>query len=76
MAVRDDLIIRDAVVFDGTAAARFTGDVGVAGDRIVAVGDLGGATADSEIDAAGMMTARFSAALNACSARRPGVCRP
>ena len=42
MAVRGDLIIRDAVVFDGTAAARFTGDVGVAGDRIVAVGDLAG----------------------------------
>jgi len=57
MALRCDLIIRDAVVFDGTAAPRFTGDVGVAGDRIVAVGDLGGATADAEIDAAGMAIA-------------------
>jgi N-acyl-D-aspartate/D-glutamate deacylase len=53
MALRCDLIIRNAVVFDGTATPRFTGDVGVAGDRIVAVGDLGGATADAAIDAGG-----------------------
>ena len=41
MALRCDLIIRDATVFDGTGAPRFTADVGVTGDRIVAVGDLG-----------------------------------
>ena len=48
-----DLIIRGATVFDGTGAARFTADVGVTGDRIAAVGDLGAARADREIMAAG-----------------------
>ena len=42
MTLRCDLIIRDATVFDGTGAPRFTGDIGVTGDRIAAVGDLGG----------------------------------
>ena len=45
-----DLIIRDATVFDGTGAPRFDADVGVTGDRIVAVGDLGGGQADREVD--------------------------
>ncbi|MGE0419112.1 MAG: amidohydrolase family protein [Acetobacteraceae bacterium] len=53
MALRCDLIIRDATVFDGTGAARRKADVGVTGDRIVAVGDLGGATADREVVATG-----------------------
>ena len=53
MALRCDLIIRDATLFDGTGAARRVGDVGVTGDRIVGVGDLGGATADREIVATG-----------------------
>lgn len=53
MALRCDLIIRDATLFDGTGAPRSTGDVGVSGERIVAVGDLGAATADREIIATG-----------------------
>ena len=53
MALRCDLIIRDATIFDGTGAARRRGDVGVTGDRIVAVGDLGGASADREVMANG-----------------------
>lgn len=53
MTLRCDLIIRDATVFDGTGAARFKGDVGVTGDRIVEVGDLGGASADREVIATG-----------------------
>ncbi len=53
MALRCDLIIRDATLFDGTGAPRSTGDVGVTGERIVAVGDLGGATADREVIATG-----------------------
>jgi N-acyl-D-amino-acid deacylase len=44
-----DLIIRDATVFDGTGAPRFKADVGVAGDRIATVGDLGAASADRDI---------------------------
>jgi N-acyl-D-amino-acid deacylase len=53
MTLRCDLIIRDATVFDGTGAARFKADVGVTGDRIVEVGDLGAATADREVIATG-----------------------
>jgi N-acyl-D-amino-acid deacylase len=53
MALRCDIIIRDATIFDGTGGPRRLGDVGVTGDRIVAVGDLGGATADREIIATG-----------------------
>jgi N-acyl-D-amino-acid deacylase len=53
MALRCDMIIRDATLLDGTGAARRTGDVGVTGDRIVAVGDLGGASADREVVATG-----------------------
>src|SRR5277367_6892035 len=53
MALRCDLIIRDATVFDGTAAPRFKADVGVTGDRIVAVGDLGASSAAQEVVATG-----------------------
>jgi N-acyl-D-amino-acid deacylase len=49
MSLRCDLIIRNATIFDGTGAPRFTADLAVTGDRISAVGDLGGATAEREI---------------------------
>ena len=51
--MRCDLIIRDATILDGTGAPRSQGDVGVTGDRIAAVGDLGAAAADTEIVATG-----------------------
>ncbi len=50
---RHDVVFRNATVIDGTGASRFRADVAVSGDRIAAVGDLGAATADREIDAAG-----------------------
>ena len=53
MALRCDLIIRDATLLDGTGGPRRVGDLGVSGDRIVGVGDLGGATADREVIATG-----------------------
>jgi N-acyl-D-amino-acid deacylase len=53
MSLRCDLIIRDATVFDGTGATRFSGDVGVTGERVTAVGDLGAATTSREIIATG-----------------------
>jgi N-acyl-D-amino-acid deacylase len=53
MPLRCDLIIRDATVFDGTGAPRFTADVGVSGERIAAVGDLGAASAEREVIATG-----------------------
>ena len=53
MALRCDLIIRDATVFDGLGSPRYRADVAVSGDRIVAVGDLGAHAADREVDADG-----------------------
>jgi N-acyl-D-amino-acid deacylase len=53
MALRCDLIIRDATLFDGTGGPRRVGDLGVTGERIVAMGDLGGASADREVIATG-----------------------
>jgi N-acyl-D-amino-acid deacylase len=51
--MRCDLIIRDATIFDGTGGSRIRGDVGVTGDRIVAVGDLGASSGDREVLAEG-----------------------
>ena len=65
MALRCDLIIRDATIFDGTGAPRQRGDVGVTGDRIVAVGDLGGYSADREVIAKGKALEKARARLEA-----------
>ncbi len=51
--LRCDLVIRDATVFDGTGAPRFQADVGVTGDRIAVVSELGAVAADREIVATG-----------------------
>src|SRR5262249_19517593 len=48
-----DVLVRDALVVDGTGAAPFRGDVAVEGGRIAAVGELDGADAGRVIDAAG-----------------------
>lgn len=49
-----DLLIRGGTVIDGSGSqAASAADVGVQGDRIVAVGDLDSATAQREIDATG-----------------------
>ncbi len=53
-----DLAIRGGMVVDGTGAARRRADVGIQGDRIVAVGEVGEAA--EEIDATGLVvTPRF-----------------
>ncbi len=57
MTLRCDLIIRDANVFNGLGSPRVRTDVGVTGDRIVAVGDLGASEADRQIDADGLALA-------------------
>ncbi len=51
-----DLIIRDGTVVDGSGRPRFAADVGIEGDRIVAVGTLG-SDARRTIDAAGRVVA-------------------
>jgi len=45
-----DLLLRNAVIFDGTGGARHRGDVALAGGRIAAVGQLDAADADAIAD--------------------------
>jgi len=52
-----DLLIRGGNVLDGTGNPWFRADVGVLDGRIVAVGDLSGASAARELDATGLMVA-------------------
>jgi len=54
---RYDLLIRAGTVIDGTGADRIRADVGVRDGHIAAVGDLHGARADVELDAAGRIVA-------------------
>ena len=52
-----DLLIRGGRIVDGTGNPWFAGDVGIRGDRIVAVGRLTDASATREIDARGLVVA-------------------
>ena len=57
MTLRFDLLIRNADIIDGTGAPRFAGDIGIRADRIERVGDLGSASARTEIDLGGRVAA-------------------
>ena len=46
-----ELIVRNGVVIDGTGAGRRRADVGITGDRVVAVGEVGRAVGAREFDA-------------------------
>jgi N-acyl-D-aspartate/D-glutamate deacylase len=50
-----DLVISGGLVVDGTGAPARPADVGIRGDRVVAVGDLASATAADRLDAAGLL---------------------
>jgi N-acyl-D-amino-acid deacylase len=52
-----DTIIRGGTIYDGSGGDPFTGDIGMLGDSIAAVGDLSGARAPTEIDARGLAVA-------------------
>jgi N-acyl-D-amino-acid deacylase len=52
-----DTIVRRGTIIDGSGATRFRGDLGIAGDRILAIGDLSRYRAESEIDATGKVVA-------------------
>jgi N-acyl-D-amino-acid deacylase len=49
-----DVVIRNAMIYDGGGGAPVRGDVAIQGDRIAAVGKLGDARGKTEIDAAGL----------------------
>jgi N-acyl-D-amino-acid deacylase len=55
--VQYDVIIRNGTVLDGSGAPRYRGDVAIAGGSIARVGDLAGARAEVDIDAAGLFVA-------------------
>ncbi|MEZ0314633.1 MAG: amidohydrolase family protein [Myxococcota bacterium] len=52
-----DVVIANGRVVDGTGAPWFVGDVGVVGDRIVAIGDLSSAPTKQRIDAKSLVVA-------------------
>lgn len=52
-----DVVIRHVEIVDGTGAARFDGDIGINGDRIARLGDLGGAAGRQDIDGRGLVAA-------------------
>jgi N-acyl-D-amino-acid deacylase len=54
---RLDLVIRGGTLYDGTGQGSRRADVGVTGDRIVAIGDLSGRQAAVTIDATGKAVA-------------------
>lgn len=54
-SARYDVLITNAHIVDGTGAPWYVGDIGIRGERIVAMGDLHGAPAVRRIDAAGLV---------------------
>ncbi len=52
-----DVVLRGGRVLDGSGNPWYRADVGIAGDRIVTVGDLTGARADRTIDISGLYVA-------------------
>ncbi|WP_171020282.1 D-aminoacylase [Hydrogenophaga sp. 2FB] len=52
-----DLLILGGTVIDGTKAPRFDADVGIRGDKIVAIGALRGQPARRTVDASGLIVA-------------------
>ena len=52
-----DIVLAGATVIDGTSAARRQADIGIDGDRITVVGDLGDAPARSRLDVSGLVVA-------------------
>jgi N-acyl-D-amino-acid deacylase len=56
-AVEADIILRGGTVYDGSGDAPVTADVAILGDSVVAVGELSGMSAPSEMDVSGMAVA-------------------
>ena len=56
-APRYDVILRNGTIYDGSGATPVVGDLAIAGDSVVAAGDVGRATAATEIDVTGLAVA-------------------
>ena len=56
-AAQYELILRGGTIYDGSGEPGFAGDVAINGDAIVALGDLGAAGADRELDVTGLAVA-------------------
>lgn len=52
-----DVLIKDGLLVDGSGEPSYLGDLGIRGDTIAAMGDLGGAKGTIEIDARGLTVA-------------------
>src|SRR4029077_5389039 len=52
-----DLVITHGRIIDGTGSPWYSGDVGIRGGRIAAIGELGGSARTRTIDAHGMVVA-------------------
>jgi N-acyl-D-amino-acid deacylase len=52
-----DVLVRGGTFHDGSGGAPRQADIGIRGDRVAAVGHLGGATATTVVDAAGLAVA-------------------
>ena len=52
-----DVILRNGTVYDGSGGPPRVADVGIQGDRITAIGDLGAATSQVDIDVEGLVVA-------------------
>ena len=52
-----DVLVKDGKILDGTGNPWYSADLGIRGDRIVAIGRLSGATGKRTIDAAGKIVA-------------------
>ena len=52
-----DVILRGGTIYDGSGESPFTGDLAISGDKIIAIGDIGKASASLEIDVEGLAVA-------------------
>lgn len=52
-----DILIKNGKIIDGTGNSWYYGNIGIWNGKIVAIGNLDGATANKEIDAKGLMVA-------------------
>ena len=52
-----DIIIKNGTIVDGSGSPRYQADIGIIKNKIVKIGDLSGAKADSVLDATGLIVA-------------------